>query len=396
MPASGGTPGDDFALAERATALAPVIAAEIVAAGGAITFHRFMALALGHPAHGYYARERLRWGAQGDYESSPEVHPIFGYMWARQVLECWQRLGEPPQFALIEPGAGSGAFAVALLGWLRDRAPDCFAAARPLLLDAHPRRIEEQRSALANAGLQATHGLLQDWLDERQPVTAVVVSNELFDAFPVHLVERRDGRLQEWHVRGTERDGFALSLQEPSTPALEAHFERLGVLPGAGCRAEVSFEAMEAMEAIAARIDRGYILTLDYGYEAEQLYAPWRRMGTLMAFRNHSPQPDPLASPGLLDLTCHVDFSALAAAGRTAGFAAASIVSQAEALTALGIGEALAAARERMGENIERYAADRAAVDTLLEPAGLGRVRVLVQASGASLEGLRCLAPVAT
>ena len=154
-------PLDDFALAARSTALAPIVGREIEAAGGRITFARFMELALGHSEHGYYARPGLRWGKEGDFETSPEVHPIFGYLWARQILECWERLGSPAMFDLVEPGAGSGAFAVAYLTWLRERAPECFAAARPVLLDGHARRLEDQRATLAAAGLEAEHSALR-------------------------------------------------------------------------------------------------------------------------------------------------------------------------------------------------------------------------------------------
>ena len=386
--------GDDFALAARATPLATVIEGEIASAGR-ITFARFMELALGHPEHGYYARADLAWGREGDYESSPEVHPVFGYLWARQVEECWRRLGEPEAFALVEPGAGSGAFAVAILDWLRERAPRCYDAARVTLLDGHPRRVEEQRAALGARGHAAEHALLAAWLDEREPLTGVAISNELFDAFPVHLVERRGEELREWYVvRGDE--GLRFELGEASTPAFAAHFGSLGLRPGEGCRAEVSLAALEAMRRLAARFERGYLLTIDYGYEVERLYAPWRRMGTLMAFRGHSPQPDPLALPGRTDLTAHVDLTSLAAAAAAEGFEAAPPVSQSEALLALGIGEQLEAARTRAGSDLAGFAEARRAAETLLEPAGLGRVRVLAQAKGAPLEGLRCLRPVAS
>ena len=380
---------DDFALAERDTPLLPVIREAIARAGGRITFARFMELALGHPEHGYYARADLRWGAEGDFETSPEVHPIFGYLWARQIEECWERLGSPSAFDLVEVGAGSGAFARSMLTWLRERAPACFEATRPVLLDGHPRRIEGQRAALAAAGLEARHALLGDWLDEDEPVHGVVISNELFDAFPVHIVERRDARLHEWHV--TVDDGeLAFVLDEASTPALGAYFDALGIAPGDGCRAEVSLTAIEAMRALDARLGRGYLVTIDYGYPASELYASWRRMGTLMAFRSHSPQPDPLARPGRTDLTAHVDFTSLAAAA--AGCTSAPLTTQAEALVALGLGEALDAARERMGEDLAAFASARRAADTLVDPMGLGRIRVLVQAKDAPLQGLRCLA----
>ena len=143
------------------------------------------------------------------------------------------------------------------------------------------------------------------------------------------------------------------------------------------------------MRALAARVRRGYIVTIDYGYEAERLYAPWRRMGTLMAFRDHSPQPDPLAHPGLTDLTAHVDLTSLAAAA--SGFAAAPSVSQTEALIALGIGDQLESARTRAASDLAAYATARAASETLLDPAGLGRVRVVVMGQGVELGELTCL-----
>ena len=391
-PPDGARASDDFALAERSSPLVAVIADEIAAGGGRITFERFMALALGHPQHGYYSRERLPWGADGDYETSPEVHPIFGYLWASQVAECWERLQRPEPFALVEVGAGSGRFATSLLTWLRERAPDCAAAARPVLLDGHRRRLDDQRSALEEMRLDAEHALLDEWLARPQALDGVLISNEFFDALPVHVVERRGETLHEWYVTARPDGGFAFELGDASTPALAGRFETLGVTPGDGCRAEVSLAATDAMRMLAARFERGYLITIDYGYGPEELYAPWRRMGTLMAFRHHSPQPDPLASPGLLDLTAHVDLTSLAAAAE--GFSAAPHVSQTEALVALGIGEALDAARERAGRDFARFASERRAAETLVDASGLGRIRVLVQAKDAPLEGLRCLRPV--
>jgi SAM-dependent MidA family methyltransferase len=171
---------DDFALASQATPLAAVFADEI-RAHGPITFARFMAIALGHPEHGYYARPGFAWGADGDFETSPQVSSVFGYLWARQVEECWERLGRPPAFHLVEVGAGSGAFSEAMLTWLRERAPACFAATRAVVLDGMPRRVEEQRARLQRAGFEAEHALAEEWLARGGRVTGVVISNECFD-----------------------------------------------------------------------------------------------------------------------------------------------------------------------------------------------------------------------
>ena len=397
---------DDFALAARSTPLARFVLDAIDAAEGRrITFAHFMALALGHPEYGYYSRDDLAWGARGDYETSPEVHPIFGYLWARQVEECWRRLGSPARFDLVEVGAGSGAFAVAMLTWLRARAPACFAAARPVLLDGHANRLAAQRAAIAAAGLGSEggveHALLEEWLARPERVTGMVISNEFFDALPVHLVERRGEEWREWYVARDTRESHdpdALMFVDgpASTPAIAAHFARLGLLPGDGARAEVGLAAMETMRRIAAKMERGYLLTIDYGYAARDLYAPWRREGTLMAFRHHSPVPDPLSEPGRTDLTCHVDLTSLAAAAGEAseGWRAAPPTSQAEALTVLGLPDALRAGESRAHEDALRYLADRRAAETLTDPAGLGRIRVLALAKDAPLDGLRCLRSV--
>lgn len=404
QPTDGLAPLDEFALADEFTLAAesvpllPVILEEIAQAGGRITFERFMALALGHPEHGYYSRQDLRWGAGGDYETSPEVHPIFGYLWGRQVLECWGRLGRPRPFHLVEPGAGSGAFMAGVLTWLRARAPECFEAVRPTVLDGHPHRLDQQRAALAARGFQVPgceveHALTEDWLSRGGAVTGVVISNEFFDALPVHLVQREGDTLREWYVTQT---GGRLAVEPGalSTEAVRAYFDGLGLLPGDGARAEVGLAARDAMRRFAARVERGYILTVDYGYEARELYTSWRTQGTLMAFRGHSPQPDPLDQPGLTDLTYHVDFTTLAAAAATEGFTAAPLTTQAEALTVLGLADALRVASERAHQDVHRYAAERRVAETLTDMSGLGRIRVLAMAKGAPLDGLRCLRPL--
>ncbi|MEI7926067.1 MAG: SAM-dependent methyltransferase [Chloroflexota bacterium] len=395
-------PFDDFALAARSTPLSRFVLDAIEEAGGRITFAQFMALALGHPEHGYYSRGDLAWGARGDYETSPEVHPIFGYLWARQIAECWERLDRPARFDLIEVGAGSGAFAVAMLTWLRARAPECFAALRPVLVDGHPNRLAAQRAALEDAGLRAEHLLFEDWTATPKRVTGVVISNEFFDALPVHLVTRRGegpGSWSEWCVTRDPSTPDVLTLVEgpPSTRAFAAYFARLGLLPGEGARVEVGLASLDAMHRIATKVERGYVLTIDYGYEARDLYASWRREGTLMAFRHHSPIADPLSEPGRTDITYHVDFTSLTATALASGegWQSAPPTSQAEALTVLGLPEVLRAAESRAHEDALRFLGDRRAAETLTDPTGLGRIRVLALARGADLDGLACLRSVA-
>jgi SAM-dependent MidA family methyltransferase len=206
----------------------------------------------------------------------------------------------------------------------------------------------------------------------------------------LRLVERRGTVLNEWLVGLDEAGALTLVLGEASTPALAARFEALGVQPGDGARAEVCLDAPELMRAMVRRLERGYVISIDYGHDATALYAGWRRMGTLMAYRSHSPRPDPLVAPGLLDLTAHVDLTSIALAAREEGCEVPPHVSQAEALVGLGIGEAMRAAQERAGADFAAYANARRAAETLMDPTGLGRIRVLVAAKGTSSD-LVCL-----
>jgi SAM-dependent MidA family methyltransferase len=183
---------------------------------------------------------------------------------------------------------------------------------------------------------------------------------------------------------------FVEELRPPSTPELAEYFQRLGLTPGEGCRAEVNLAAAEWMRRAGSALRKGFLLTLDYGYEAEELYAPWRTEGTLLCFYLHNPSADPYARIGRQDITSHVDFTTLRRAGEEAGLRTLGLIAQSEFLTNLGIAESAAPPGE--GDvNLEEYYARRRAVLELLDPAALGRIRVLLQAKsvdGPHLTGL--------
>jgi SAM-dependent MidA family methyltransferase len=206
-------------------------------------------------------------------------------------------------------------------------------------------------------------------------ITGCIISNELLDAMPVHVVSMEAGALREQYVT-LDGSGLAKTWGEPSTPELPRYFDALGLLPGEGALAEVNLDAPRWMGQAARALERGVVLTLDYGYPARTLYAPWRRQGTLLCFARHTANQEPLARVGRQDMTAHVDFTTVARAGLQHGLALAGFASQREWLTALGIHEAL---RSAAGEE---YFARYRAVNELLESAGLGRVRVLALTRG--------------
>jgi SAM-dependent MidA family methyltransferase len=357
---------------------------ERISAEGGISFRDFMAMALYHPSLGYYAGRRDPIGREADYVTSPELSPLFGAMIGRQLREMWERLGSPRVFDVVEAGAGSGVLVRDVLSWARRNASACFAAMHYAIVEPHATAMYRQRERLSGEGLVPK----VSWAAEvPRDVSGCIFSNELLDAMPVHRVAMEKGRLKEIYVTW---DGahFGEEPRKPD-PALTAHFKRLKLLPGEGCRAEVNLGALDWLRKAAAALTRGFLMTIDYGYEAPELYAPWRTDGTLLCFYRQNPSADPYSRIGRQDMTAHVDFTSIRRAGESGGLTTLGIATQSRFLENLGIAEALQPAPDATG--LEEYAARRRAVTELLDPAGLGRIRVLVQSKGVDSEPLTSL-----
>jgi SAM-dependent MidA family methyltransferase len=338
-----------------------------------IPFRDFMAMALYEPRLGYYEATGATVGRGGDYLTSPEVSPLFGAMIGRQLREMWEGMGSPGRFQVVEVGAGTGRLCHDILSWASRTARAFAGSVDYVLVDASVAMVEQQKRLLADDRLSDS----VRWSEALpEGVNGCILSNELLDALPVHRVAMENGRLSEIFVNW-DGERFVEELRSPPAEISE-YFDGLGLLPGEGCRAEVNLAALRWISDAAAALDRGFALTLDYGYEADQLFAPWRTDGTLMCFYRHNPGNDPYARIGRQDMTSHVDFTSLARAGEDAGLTTLGMVSQSEFLERLGITEALAPPAEG-SPDIEEYVARRRAVMELLDPGGLGRIRVLVQ-----------------
>ncbi len=378
---------DEFGGGRENAQLAEEIRGRIREAGR-ITFREFMEAALYHPRLGYYRAARPPMGRQGDYVTSPETGSLFGAMVGRQLREMWESLGAPAAFDVVEAGPGNGLLARDMLEWAARAAAPFFDAIRYDLVETSGSLAEQQRRTLGDLELPAGKVAWSESLPDA--VDGCVVSNELLDAFPVHRVLVRGGRLNEVYV--TLEDGaFSEEIDEPSTPEIEAYFGRLGLLPGEGCYAEVNLEAPRWMASAGAALRRGFILTFDYGYEAPELYASWHRDGTLLCFYQQSPATDPYARIGRQDITASVDFTTLISAGEACGLTTLGLTTQARFLEALGLHEAL---QVRTGSEaaMEEYFARRRAALELTDAAGLGRIRVLVQSKNLGRPALTGLA----
>lgn len=368
---------DDFASITESAPLVAELRARIER-DGPLPFRDFMQAALYHARHGYYRTSAAVTSRGGDFVTSPEVHPVFGALVAKQLAECWRVMSCPSAFDVVEQGAGRGLLARDII-LAAEQEPQFAAALRYRLVEPAPNLRRAQEETLAHAEVA---GARVEWIDELPgAVTGVVLSNELLDAFPVHRVVRRGGALCEVFVA---HDGtrFVDELRPLANAAIRDYFDALGLLPGEGCYAEVNLDAPRWIADVARSLERGCVLTFDYGYDAADLYKPWRRDGTLLCFYRQSASSDPYQRVGKQDMTASVDFTTLRRAGEEAGLRTLGFTDQASFLARWGIGEGVAAvARERPSE-IEEYFARRNVVLDLIDPGKLGRIKVLLQGRG--------------
>jgi SAM-dependent MidA family methyltransferase len=361
-----------------------------IAAGGPITFARFMELALYEPELGYYRTAVERPGLSGDFLTSPDTHPIFGATIARQLEEVYRRLGSPARFVVREFGPGSGSLGLAVLQALAGEgrlgrvagSPDLARAIRYVPVEINPHRTTELAERLEAAGFA---GSLDLGPASDAPETGAVVANEFLDALPVHRLVGRSGGIRELLV-DWEDDRFVDVEGEPSSSALADRLAAEGIRLGEGARGEVCLAMDDWVREASAGLERGVVLVVDYGFPAEDLYASERAGGTLRAYAGHRVHEDWTLAVGRQDLTAHVDFTALERAAVAAGLVPLGRTSQAEFLVGSGLDELLEAVRSDPGTTIDEWLAIRSAVRRLLDPRALGRFGVTILGRGIGRE----------
>jgi SAM-dependent MidA family methyltransferase len=339
------------------------IAAQIDSAGGWIGFDRFMELALYTPGMGYYSGGARKFGAAGDFVTAPELSPVFSQTIGAQVGQILAL--SAPQ--IIEVGAGSGRLAADLLLELERRStlPDSYS-----ILDLSGELRARQRETIAE---RAPHLLkCVNWL-ERLPdrFDGVVLTNELLDAMPVHLVV--------WHEEGIEERGVGVENDQfvwRNRPATGRLLERAQALAGerslpAGYLSEICLTAPAWVAAWAGILGRGALLLIDYGFPQHEYYHAQRCTGTLMCHYRHHAHSEPFYLPGLQDITAHVDFTAIVEAGCEDGLDFLGYTTQSTFLLNCGLPEVLA---RTSAEDTARYLPLASSAQKLISPGEMGEL----------------------
>jgi SAM-dependent MidA family methyltransferase len=353
--------------------------AERIRRQGPITVAEFMDLALYAPEVGYYARAARRSGRTGDFYTSVDTGPAFGALLAERFAAYWRELGGggegPARVDLVEAGAGDGRLTRDILDAAARRDPAFYAAIAAHLVE----RSAEARAA--HRAVLASHLPRLESSGEALPadIDGIVFANELLDAFPVHLVEQGEAGLREIYV-DLEAARLVARPGPPSSPALGEYLADAGVALAAGARAEINLAATNWVAVATARLRRGFLVLIDYGYEAAELYSEARARGTLATYSRHVVDapgdrggPAWLADPGGRDLTSHVDVTSVRRAAERAGLDTVAVTPQTRFLLDVLDGSPLVAelsAPDRL--------ADRLALKTLLLPGGLGSTHTVM------------------
>jgi SAM-dependent MidA family methyltransferase len=388
--------------------------ADLIRDRGPLTVAAFMDYALYDPENGYYARAARRSGRAGDFFTSVDVGPLFGELLEIQLAEMADILGGhtgPPlhdvgadprvgPFDLVEAGAGNGRLSADILGAARERDPHFYDAIRLHLVEASG---EARRAQTATLGDTADR-LASSGASLPSSFEGVLIANELLDAMPVHQVVMREQGLKEVYidVGGPGMPALRTIEGPPSTPALAEHLAHAGAELQSGWRVEINLRAVEWIRDAARRLRRGFIIVIDYGHDARELYSPTHAAGTLTSFRGHrsagpessAATPPWLQSPGEQDITSHVDFTSLRAAAESDGLQTLGFLDQTYFL--LGLIEdrnvALNGSRDDAALNGPRYDDNkrRRALKTLVMPGGLGSTfKVMIFGKGAGTPALR-------
>lgn len=371
---------------------------------GPISFESFMDMALYYPELGYYASPESTIGQDGDFFTSPHLHPIFGAMVGRQLYEMWRFMGKPSVFDIVEMGAGHGYLARDMFDYLTrsSSSVDFIEAIHYIIVEPYQHFEDKQRAVLSGdppappfqkGGTKGSTSPGGDqpsvtWVKSLSGVHDIkgcIVTNELLDAFPIHLVRMND-RVHEIYVnhRGDE---FIEETRDISLDGLKDYIK--AYLPGPlplGYRTEINLRMRKWLEEAAAVLKKGFILTIDYGYSAKEYYSDDRTGGTLLCYHKHTLKDSPYLDVGRQDITAHVNFSSLKVWGEELGLTTVGYCPQGTFLTASGIDEVI---MERYSGSAG-YLSELSRIKRLIFPQGMGESHnVIVQYKGNGSPALR-------
>jgi len=373
---------------------------ERIRAEGPLPFETFMEMVLYEPGIGYYASNTIEIGKAGDFYTSQHVHPAFGTIVAKQLIEMWEAMGRPSNFYAIEPGAGAGLMCLDILQYLQNE--PIFPSLTYLIVETNNSVVLKQQNILKKYADKVRWTSSLRTAGNRK---GCILSNELLDAFPVHLIEM-DKELKEVYVdlkknghppshpfrkagsegfleKGRKVDFLQIPFEEmkgaPSTDAIVDYLHEFSIQLPAGYRTEINLRIKDWLQSAADVLSEGFILTIDYGYPSQEYYSEERNRGTLLCYYRHQVHEDPYTNIGYQDITAHVNFSSVKKWGELFGFRTLGFCRQGTYLISLGIDGII----QKLYADSPDYLFEVARIKRLIFPGTLGEThKVMVQYKG--------------
>jgi SAM-dependent MidA family methyltransferase len=339
---------------------------------GPITFETFMEMALYEPGLGYYASSNIEIGKAGDFYTSQHIHPAFGAMMGKQLEEMWEIMGQPSDFYAVEPGAGSGLMCLDIFDYLKKR--DIFKVLTYVIVEMNPAVQKKQKNLLKKYSDKVR------WvssLKELDSIKGCILSNELIDAFPIHLIEM-DDKVKEIYV-DVHNNKFEEIKGNPSIDAISDYLSEFSINLPKGYRTEINLRIKDWLKSVHEVLSEGFILTVDYGHPAQDYYSEDRNRGTLMCYYKHQVNEDPYQNVGQQDITSHVNFSSLKKWGEYFSLKTLGFCQQGTYLISLGIDQII----NELYANSKDYLFEIAKIKKLIFPGTIGEThKVMIQYKG--------------
>ena len=348
---------------------------------GPVTFKTFMEMALYEPDLGYYTSQKTRIGRSGDFYTSSHLHPAFGMMIGKQIEEMWEIMNKPSDFQIVEMGSGTGYLCKDILDYLKNR--ELFNSLNYTIIELNP-AMKTSRQNLLTVFSDKIRWVSS--IRELNNIKGCILSNELLDAFPVHIIEMND-EIKEIFV-STDNEKLTEIKGTPSASEIADYLKEFFIELAKGHRTEINLEIKKWLGEINSVLTEGFILTIDYGYSSEDYYSEDRNRGTLLCYHKHQMTEDPYQNTGEQDITAHVNFSSVKKWGEELGINTIGFCPQGTFLVSLGIDEAIAEIH-KIHKNSD-YPFEVARIKKLILPGTMGEThKAIIQHKGRGNPALR-------
>lgn len=347
---------------------------------GYITFNDFMTISLYDEIYGYYTKSHPPVGKDGDFITSPHTGPLFGALITVQLNE-FNNILNNPFFDIVEMGAGAGYLAYDILNYLKGNFNEFYKRIRFHIVEPFANSLKIQQERLSSFQNKI---FFYSTIKELPSITGCFISNELLDAFPVHLIHKKNGSFKEVALTLKSDEIVEILIDIQSDSFLSKYINKYipSTLPD-GYVTEVNLDIKNWFENINEKIVKGYIFTIDYGFTSKEYYNPSRNKGTLLCYKDHRLNENYLKVPGEQDITAHINFSYLSHIGKNFNYITEGYTDQVSFLGSLDFQQTY---NSLFGE-INPLSPEYMAVKRLIIPQGMGTShKIMIQSKNINSE----------